>query len=354
MKESARIEWLDIVRSIAILGAVMCHAVEGIYPFNVEYISSISLFSKIFAFSAFSAGRLGVPLFLLISGYLLLDRNYDKDSCVKFWKTNLVGLVITVELWIIIYNIYLVVFGKQVLSVSELIKQMLFVQSVNMNHMWYMPMIIGIYVFIPIVANALSNVDFKILYFPMAIVFGYTFLVPIINVLFRICGKELIYSKLSLDFSGGSYGYYLAMGYLIKSGWLKSVKNSILAGVGSLSFVAVVGLQCVAFSKGINYAVWYDCGLLFISAVCLFEFISRSRNIWWKPYIQILSKYSFAIYLIHNLILIMFIPYIKTFMIMNPVKVVAAWAVSIGISLISAYIIGKIPRVKELLFFIRD
>ena len=40
--------------------------------FTPEQMALLSTRSKIFAFACFTAGRLGVPFFLLISGYLLL------------------------------------------------------------------------------------------------------------------------------------------------------------------------------------------------------------------------------------------------------------------------------------------
>ena len=45
-----RIERLDFARMIAIILVVLCHAVENVYALKLDYISSISVQSKIFAF----------------------------------------------------------------------------------------------------------------------------------------------------------------------------------------------------------------------------------------------------------------------------------------------------------------
>jgi surface polysaccharide O-acyltransferase-like enzyme len=42
-------------------------------------------------------------------------------------------------------------------KIDCLVRDMMFFKYINLNHMWYMPMIIGIYVFIPFVANSLKN-----------------------------------------------------------------------------------------------------------------------------------------------------------------------------------------------------
>lgn len=97
-KNHQRIQWIDMVRGIAILCVILCHVTENIYQLNVDSISLLDFPSKIFVFSAFTCGRLGVPLFLFISGYLLLDRHYGMEGCCKFWKKNLLSLLITVEI----------------------------------------------------------------------------------------------------------------------------------------------------------------------------------------------------------------------------------------------------------------
>lgn len=59
MDTKHRITWIDLLRSCAILAVVLCHAVEGIYSLNLEYMSQLSWGSKIFTFLAFTFGRGG-------------------------------------------------------------------------------------------------------------------------------------------------------------------------------------------------------------------------------------------------------------------------------------------------------
>ena len=79
MNNESHIKWIDLARAIAILGIVLCHATEGIYSLNLDYMFGISTRSAAFAFSSFTVGRLGVLQFLMITGYLLLDREYDTE-----------------------------------------------------------------------------------------------------------------------------------------------------------------------------------------------------------------------------------------------------------------------------------
>lgn len=126
MREEKRIEWLDIVRGIAIMMVVMNHAAEGLYFYSNVPIMERSMLSQITGFSLFTIGRMGVPLFLFISGYLLLPREYDDERCFRFWKHNLLQLLLLTEMWIIFYNIFKSWFNQSSFSIVTLVKNMLF------------------------------------------------------------------------------------------------------------------------------------------------------------------------------------------------------------------------------------
>lgn len=82
-QEKNRIIYLDIARTFAIIFVVLCHSVELIYKMNLQGWISISLNARIFKTIVFTLGRIGVPLFLFLTGYLLLNRKYDNDADIK-------------------------------------------------------------------------------------------------------------------------------------------------------------------------------------------------------------------------------------------------------------------------------
>ena len=78
-----RITWIDYVRCIAILLVILMHASEQA---GVSDLFSRSLLSSI--------GRLGVPLFLMISGALMLPKVFqysisEYSSRYQFYQANL-------------------------------------------------------------------------------------------------------------------------------------------------------------------------------------------------------------------------------------------------------------------------
>lgn len=353
MCKKLRIQWLDAARGGAILCVILCHSTENVYPLNVEFISSVSVFSKIFVFSAFTCGRIGVPLFLYISGYLLLDRNYGRNGCSLFWKRNLLNLLITVEIWIVVYNIFLCLFRGEKFYVTTLIKNMLFLKSVGLNHMWYMPMIIGLYVFLPFAADFLQNTELRVLGFPLGISYIYLFCVPVLNVLCQMYGYQQVGNLLDLSYGGGVYGFYLLCGYLAKKGVFKRISAGSLLVCGTLFFVGTVVVQIFAFDRQCAYAVWYNNGLLFICTLSFFELFSRFpiKEQMFRI-VGDLSKCSFGIYLIHNPVLII-LRETMIFKCTMPMQVICLFIGTTTISWLLVSIFGRIPRVGKFIFYMR-
>ena len=147
-----RIEWIDLVRAIAILTVLYIHATDGIYIISSDAIMNYTLFSRIFQFASLFIGRIGVPFFLMITGYLLLDRAYDDEKVRRFWTKNCKGLIIVTVIWSAIYAVsilYVSLFSTNVNTIEA--------GNLFFSHMWYMPMIIGMYLSLPFVASALSH-----------------------------------------------------------------------------------------------------------------------------------------------------------------------------------------------------
>lgn len=348
-----RIEWIDLLRTLAIFGVVLCHSTEGVYRLNADYISTISFLSKIFALTLFALGRLGVPLFLMISGYLLLDRNYDSEKTKRFWGKNWLHLLICTEIWFIIYDLFLWKFGGQELNLVYLLEDMLFIRKVNMSHVWYMPMILGMYLLFPFLANALNSMKIRNIRFPIVIFSMYAFGYPFLNIVLKVLDKEPIALQMSFGFSGGAYGVYFIFGYLVKKGVFKKLNSKILALISVFSFICVVIFQLWAYSYNYTYNVWYDCPFLMISSVALFELSSRIKKISCYRIIHFISYYSFAVYLIHNLIRYYILPKITVSDFRKPIQVVMIWFIVISTSIMLAWLLEHIPKVGKYILYIK-
>ena len=349
-----RIGWLDTARAFAIVAVLLVHATENLYIMDPAHLNVMSWYSELFAITGFTVGRLGVPLFLFLTGYLLLDRVYDVGKIQRFWKRNWLGILVTTEIWIVLYDVFLRLFHFQHWSTKELIRDMLFMDQVHMGHMWYMLMIIGVYLCIPFAARALRNIDLKTIIFPLLILSFYAFGIPIIKSwgnAFSHFGD--IRSLLDLGFSGGIYGIYIVLGLCVKRGLLHKLGTGILFAGMIVSLLLTIGLQWFSYGHGVAYNVWYDNGLLLLCTLCLFGLFSRISATRIHGICLWLSLNSFGIYLVHFPFIMLLRKVLIPLSVPMPGKVILLWVSVLIISCVICKIINLSPRLGRLLLYSR-
>ena len=106
-------------------------------------------------------------------------------------------------------------------SAGELWRNMLFLKATNMSHMWYMQVIIGIYLFVPLVSNMLQAIDIRMMVIPFAVAWLCIFAIPEFDLVLQWGRHQSISAQFDLSFSGGCYGIYLIFGYLAKKDHLR-------------------------------------------------------------------------------------------------------------------------------------
>ena len=98
----SRILYLDAARCAAILMIALNHAVNRTwdnYEKAQEEFASVGLASTILKTLLTIASRYGVPLFLMITGALILSRRFDtKEEVRRFYWHNWLSLFITGEI----------------------------------------------------------------------------------------------------------------------------------------------------------------------------------------------------------------------------------------------------------------
>ena len=343
-----RVEWIDLVRAIAILTVLYIHATDGIYIISSDAILNYTLFSRIFNFASLFIGRIGVPFFLMITGYLLLDRSYDDERVRKFWQKNCKGLIIVTVLWAVIYAISL-----QVITVKS--GQVNFGEAGTLffSHMWYMPMIIGMYLSMPFVSEALEKFDSDTIWQATIVFSLLAFLLPFITMMFDMHGIKNVSVQYCLGFSGGVYGIYIILGYLVKKGQFKHFDSIKLGLIALISFMVCLFFQYYAFTKGYSFQLWYEFPFVLIGSFALFELCSRMDKVRAYPFVSFLAKYSFAVFLVHNLFRLPLLPIVVQLPVTEPVKAIILWILLIIFSYIAVVIIYRIPRFGKFILYMR-
>ena len=309
-KRQNRILYLDVARALAIISITTNHSYNRSFsPTQAEYQAFPFIFSLLKAI-IHSFSRLGVPLFLMITGALLLPRDYSKKYS-KFLKHNWLRLFIITEIWLCIMFWYLQLWPSSVLMTKGLmpclgsfLMTMLFLNPVTMDSMWYMEMILCVYLMIPLFSAALRTLPQRVYLLPVIIILIHRYVLPDVSAVLRGIG---IQSEFSLALTAGNlfsmYAVFLLFGYLIGECRLETIPTAVVTAGLLSSFFLLSGLQVWLFSTPSDVVLpqGYSSFLLLAAAICLFELLRRCKNI--KKNLQSACEYlaeiSFGIYFVH-------------------------------------------------------
>lgn len=354
MQKQQRIYQLDIIRSIAIASVVLIHCAEN--TFSPVTIASLNLVPKIAVLALFVIGRVGVPLFLILTGFLFLSRDYSTTiSIKKFYFRNLIPLLVCWLIWVTIYNIFDHFARGITFSIGGYISQILFLMPTGYVHAWYMPMIIGIYVFIPLIARALKGISLKVLLAPITIAVIYFFVFPTINRYLLILELPKVNGILNTEFSGGNWGVYLIIGYLLNR--YQTIIRQLCTRPYKIALTVLLlcatGFSVLYLHHMVEYkqaiSLWYDTFTLPILAVCVFILVNTSNapNLRFFKYTSIAS---FGIYLIHPLAIIVLSRF--SFITQNTyIALFPLFFITFGCSFaITLFFYKVLPKLSRLLF----
>lgn len=369
---SKRQYYLDVARVIAIIAISLNHAVNRSFAhFNnqMEEFLTIPLGLTLVKTACAIFSNLGVPLFLMITGVLILNKRMETaDDIKRFYKHNLLPLFITTEIWLVMIYWYKGLFeGDTTIlhtqglwgSLQGMIETMLFQNQVTFGSMWYMPMILCLYTTLPfvvIVKDKLSNSKFSpILFLPAIILFLNDMVRPAINVLLYTNDMPTLSSALrEADLFSYFYLYVIA-GYLVGAGFLSKLKGWSVGLLAALTFVLCCTFQFYAYSQPLDYVVSYDFALLSICAAFLFEIIRRTAHFLSRleKLVTYLARISFGIYLLHMVVMTS----LNTVMDYTgwnlAVKMLFMETVSVVGSIVIIALLSKIKLFRKYLFLIK-
>ena len=150
-----RIKYFDALRFLAIFGVVALHVFQSFKDVPLGSINVMS-FIEIFEFA--------VPVFLMISGALLLNREMPID---EFLKRRFSRLTYPFILYMIIYAAVLFLLMSFVSGFSGLGH---WLSNLPLNYNWYFWTIASLYLAVPILSRFVNNSTFRELEYFIAVV----------------------------------------------------------------------------------------------------------------------------------------------------------------------------------------
>lgn len=296
----------DVMRIIACYCVIMIHSAvfdqESIYVVQSSEFLSIKFWGVV--------ARWAVPAFVMLSGMLILP-HADETSIKRLFEHRVLRMLIAYFVWSVVYSFYNTYILGNVYAPT---KFKTFIDGCFSGelHMWYLPMLVGLYIAAPILAIVIKNISAKWMKYWIWGLFIFTSLIPFIeklNIKFVSTIISSINGYMDLQFLGG-WTLYFVLGYYISHTKFYKKKKQVIylcAGVAFLfTMIATVGFykwygeplgilpyeypNIVVFGVGVF--------LMFKEKVSKISFTENCKQI-----IYSLSKLTLGIYLIHVLIL---------------------------------------------------
>lgn len=280
----SRLRWVDLIRALGAFLVVLAH---------VEYSGRSGAWAGI---SYYALTRIAVPMFFMISGYLLLSKT---ESYTDFFRKRGLKVFLPLFIWSMIYLIWQGEgFGNPLSAIvkSYLVK---FIRGPRENHLWFFYELFGLYLFTPILRLYAGRAARRDLLYFCLIWFAF---LPVANFLREFTPIRIGFSY---QFLGGYIGYYI-FGFL--AGQMDFTKTqrisalavfliSLLATILGMHFERVYDLQTQYFEdyQSINVALMSAAAF-----ICLIRVNVRDS---FYRLISPLSSASFGIYLAHVIVM---------------------------------------------------
>lgn len=302
----------DITRITALLMIVMVHVSAYMVIFFPDTDKAEWAVGNFFN----GISRAGVPLFVLLSGALLL--NEDKPlNAGKFYKKNLLTMVFLTAGWMtaygLFYSVFLPVMEGKTVNPADFSGFILRFQGSEYPHLWYMLMLIGMYLMIPVLRLFVKRENKKyitgIIIAAAVIQFG----VRTADFLTVNCGMHAsaFIAKFYLNPLSGFMGLLLA-------GWYLN-EYKLKRGTGKLLYIS--GLISVAVGTLVVYGyidripqirdyMYSELSLpAFLYGTALFAFIRSScgEKQTGSRLTEAMADCSFGVYLLHVAVLEIFV-----------------------------------------------
>lgn len=310
--ERKRVFYLDFIRVVALFCVVWCHTN------NVVFDSYLMEKAKWFL------GKCGVPLFFVVSGYLAFPL---KKTLSDYTKTKTRRVVVPFIVWVLLYAIIELFQGKSVFINGDILNE-------GSAHLWFIYVIIGLYLIVPIVDPFLKGVSQKVFKLYL-VLWVFTGVFPLLQYIFNSPFNEHNWMYTLCHFYG--YTGYFLLGYYFKRFGdhtkLLDLKTSVvffivsILLIGTYFFVFNCTTVLTSDYKGIPIILYSIAMFAILKKISIY--VERSK---WNRLVTSLSINSFGIYLFHMLVVMFVYPLIPQFSVL-PDLVTTAILVIINIAL---------------------
>ena len=186
---------MDVLRLIAIVSVIVMHSTGAVQRFYSNGTDTVFFLTNI----PNACTRFAVPLFVMISGRLMINRGHD----YRFLIRKSIHYMAVFFSWSLLYSIVLIELPlAHTYSVKAFIINSLVDSLSGYFHFWFLFLICGLYLVLPVIEILINNLSKELWHY-----------YAVINIVFCFCGKTLLNISLLKDVLGDHLDSFL-VGFL--------------------------------------------------------------------------------------------------------------------------------------------
>jgi len=339
MNAIPKLMWANCLRAAATLGVIFIHTSS----YLTGSLGQIPQSHWLIAIIMNTMVRWSVPIFVMLTGTFVLN-NYQGPIGI-FLSKMFYKIIVPFLVWSVVYllfNNWDSLLGANLTNAQK--GQLVLDKFITGSavHLWYVYMIIGVYLVIPIFARWISvaqkNEQFLFLCFWFTMLIIYPFI-------------DTYKHDFELGYFTGYIGYLVAGYYIFKYVKL-NISLAWFIFVLSILFTVLATFH-IAFEKNIDKEMFLaplTPGIFMMSASIYLLFKQASFNLpsWVINFVNNICKYSYGIYLAHLLVLALIDDYLISVASFNPllsipVISILCMAFSFGV----VFLLRKLPIIGK-------
>lgn len=351
-----RIFYYDLIKCIAIF--LVCFYHVGNVNRNILASPSFAIYFNYFIIGIAS---MGVPLFFMANGAVLLNRDYT----LKKHLTRIAVIFILLIVWSSISLLLMApVYGDHY-SLRSFIEISYQLKQGRTNHLWFLKALLYIYLLFPLIKALYDKNDKPLLIYLLSIAllftFGSTFLNTVINTIGYVTGigfmrpqhSYFVWINPFVNDSSYSLVYFIIGGLLAKNIETIHFKKRYLSGAALIALLALFlfGLIRTKTDNVLYDTVWmgYDSIMILIASMAVFLLCAKTtiKNDFIKKYISLIGANTLGIYFIHLILAAWLFKYYQL-VPGNLLFNIVYTALILKLSLFIAVMLRKIPVLKKL------
>ena len=347
---------VDLIRTVAVLLVILLHAAIEPNP-NLTLMSpeGVQLWWTSNIYNSIS--RTAVPLFVMLTGALLLQPKKADEPLRVFFKKRWNRIGIPVLFWGAIFFAWDFTVKGQAITSTYIFQGVLAGPYV---HFWYVYLLVGLYLITPLLRVLVAHAEWRIIRYFLALWFVGTGIIPLLTLYVNI-SPQAIWFRDNVFVLTGIVGYFILGAYVAKLRlrssilYLALLLSSVWTIVGTYFLIGTIGEKFSPFFlDASSFSVIIASVALFLILAAIPNQAIETKLPRGSKVLKIISENSLPLYLFHVIILETlqngYLGFRISVTTINPIiEIPLITAVTLLICLAIIVTLKKLPYVKRII-----